>query len=200
MYLYPFEGSHTGSPAQPPAFGLAGLRFCPLRCAMRARLAKKYAPGCPMALRLHFFARLGRFSARTCSSEPPRGGPGLDFRAQIRWFFEFFACDERSTRKTSDIEKTLAGAIRNALRSCRALTENVQKSIRKRCQLRWAMRRALMGVLGVAPKALGASPRRPEAAIGRLLAALDAPGEPQDWFWGGTWGSKSRPKRVCTRS
>ena len=55
------------------------------------------------------------------------------------------------------------------------------------------MRRALTGVLGVAPKALGASPRRLETAIGRLLAALDAPGEPRDRLWGARGGPKAVP-------
>ena len=79
-----------------------------------------------------FAARLSRFGAPTCSPEAPKDAPGLDFVAQNGCFFEDFACGKHPTRKTSDIDKTLAGAIRNALRSCRALTENIQKSIRKR--------------------------------------------------------------------
>ena len=152
------------------------------------------------ALRTPIFARLGRFGARTCSPEGPQDAQSLDFGARNGCFFEVFACGKRSTRKTSDIDKTLAGAIRNALRSCRAVVENVQKSIRKRFRLRWAMRRALTGVLGVVPNALGASPKRPEAAIERFLAALDPPGVPQDRLWGGTWGFKGRPRQVWTRS
>ena len=147
-----------------------------------------------------FAARLSRFGAPTCSPEAPQDVPGRDFEAQNGCFFEVFACGKHPTRKTSDIDKTLAGAIRNALRSCRAVVENVQKSIRKRFRLRWAMRRALTGVLGVVPNALGAFPKRPEAAIGRFLAALDAPGVPQDRLWGGTWGFKGRPRQVWTRS
>ena len=114
-------------------------------------------------------------------------------------FFEVFACGKRSRRKTSDIDKTLAGAMQNALRSCRALTENVEKSIRKRFQLRWAMRTALTGTLGVVPKALGASLGRPGDVFGRLLAALGAPVAPQDRLWGGIWVSKSHLERVRTR-
>ena len=154
----------------------------------------------PEALRTRFFARLGRFGARTCSPEGLQDAPGLDFGGRNGCFFEVFACCKRSTRKTSDIDKTLAGAIQNALRSCRAVVENVQTSIRKRFRLRWAMPRALTGVLGVVPNALGAFPKRPEAAIGRFLAALDASGVPQDRLWGGTWGFKGRPRQVWTRS
>ena len=128
------------------------------------------------------------------------GRPGPRFWSPRRLFFEVFARGKRLRRKTSDIDKTLAGAIRNALRSCRAVVENVQKSIRKRFRLRWAMRRALTGVLGVVPNALGAFPKRPEAAIGRFLAALDAPGVPQDRLWGGTWEFKGHPRQVWTRS
>ena len=80
------------------------------------------------------------------------------------------------------------------------MVENVQKSIRKRFRLRWAMRRALTGVLGVVPNAFGASPKRPEAAIGRFLAALDALGEAQDRLWGGMWWLKGRTRQVWTRS
>ena len=104
-----------------------------------------------------FLARLGLFGAPTCSPEAPQDAPGLDFEARNGCFFEVFACSKRSTRKTSDIDKTLAGAIRNALRSRRVSTESVEKSIRKRFQLRWAMRAALADVLGMAPRALGAS-------------------------------------------
>ena len=103
------------------------------------------------------------------------------------------------TRETSNIDKTLAGAIQNALRSRRVSTENVEKSIRKRFQLRWAMRAALTGVSGMAPRALGASLGCPGDAFGRLLAALGAPRAPQDRLWGGIWASKSRPERVRTR-
>ena len=130
----------------------------------------------------------------------PRTSRGAILRPKTAVFFEVFACGKHPTREMSDIDKTLAGAIRNALRSCRAVAENVQKSIRKRFRPRWAMRRALTGVLGVVPNALGASPKRPEAAIGRFLAALDAPGVPQDRLWGGTWGFKGRPRQVWTRS
>ena len=147
-----------------------------------------------------FAARLGRFGAQTCSPKGPQDASGLDSETRKNCFFEVFVCGKRSTRKTSDIDKTLAGAIRNALRSCRAVVENVHKSIRKRFRLRWAMRRALTGVLGVVPNAFGASPKRPEAAIERFLAALDALGVPQDRLWGGTWGFKGRPRQVWTRS
>ena len=126
--------------------------------------------------------------------------PGRDFDAQNGCLFEVFACSKHPTCKTSDIDETLAAAIRNALRSCRTMVENVHKSIRKRFRLRWAMRGALTGVLGVIPNALGASPKRPEAAIGRFLATLDAPGELQDRLWGGMCGLKGRPRQVWTRS
>ena len=66
-------------------------------------------------------------------------------------------------------------------------------------QLCWAMRTALTGVLGMAPKALGASLVRPGDAFGWLLAAFNAPGAPQDWLWGGIWVPKNRPERVWTR-
>ena len=49
------------------------------------------------------------------------------------------------------------------------------------------------------PKALGASLGRPGDAFGRILAALGAPGAPQDRLWGGIWVSKSRPGRIRTR-
>ena len=78
-------------------------------------------------------------------------------------------------------------------------TENVEKSIRKRFQLRWAMRAALTGVSGMAPRALGASLDCPGDAFGRLLATLGAPRAPQDRLWGGIWVPKSRPKRIRTR-
>ena len=78
----------------------------------------------PEALRARFFARTGRFGARTCSSEVPRDAPDLDFRSRNGCFFEVFPCHARSPRQTSNIDKTLAGAIRNALRSFRATTEN----------------------------------------------------------------------------
>ncbi len=62
-----------------------------LRCAMPARLAKKYALGCPMALRLRFSARLGRRSLDFWSPERSWGSiveaPGLDFRLLFRSFF-----------------------------------------------------------------------------------------------------------------
>ena len=61
------------------------------------------------------------------------------------------------------------------------------------------MRTALTGVLGVSPKALGASPERPGDAFGRLLAALGAPGMPQDQLEAGIWVSKRRPERVRMR-
>ena len=153
----------------------------------------------PRALRTRFFAQLGRFGARTCSPEGPQDALGFDLGARNNCFFEVFACGKRSKRKTSDIDKALAGAIRNALRSCRVSTENVEKSIRKRFQLRWAMRTALTGVLGVAPRTLGASLGCPGDAFGRLLAALGAPRAPQDRLWGGTWVSKSRPEHIRTR-
>ena len=111
----------------------------------------------PRALRTCFFARLGRFGTRTCSPEGSQYAPGLDFEAQDDCFFEVFARGKRLRRKTSDIDKTLAGAIRNALRSCRVSTEIVETSIRQRFHLRWAMRAALADVLGMAPRALGAS-------------------------------------------
>ena len=80
------------------------------------------------------------------------------------------------------------------------MTENVQKSFRKRLQQRWAMRTALAGVLGMAPKALGASPGRFGDTFGWLLAALGTPGAPQDQLWGALWVSKNRPERVWTHS
>ena len=52
---------------------------------------------------------------------------------------------------------------------------------------------ALTGVLGVAPNALGVSLGRPGDALGRLLAALGAPGASQDRLWGGIWVSKTVP-------
>ena len=55
------------------------------------------------------------------------------------------------------------------------------------------MRTALMGVLGVAPEALGASLGHPGNAFGRLLAALGVPGAPQDRLWGVIWVSKAVP-------
>ena len=58
----------------------------------------------PKALRAHFFVRLDRFCAQTCSSEPPRDAPSLDFQGQDGRFFKIFACDERLTRKTSGIK------------------------------------------------------------------------------------------------
>ena len=61
----------------------------------------------PEALRAHFFARLGRFGAQTCSPEPPWDAPGLDFRVQNNSFFDVFPFDEHSARKTSNIKKTL---------------------------------------------------------------------------------------------
>ena len=152
------------------------------------------------ALRARFFAGLGRFGAPTCSPEAPQDAPGLDFRARNDCFFEVFASDERSTRKTSDIDKTLAGAIRNALRSCCASTKNVRTSNRKRFQLHLAMPTALPSVLGVVPEALGASLGRPGDAYGRLLVALGPPGASPDWPWGGTLASKNCPERVRTRS
>ena len=168
----------AGGPSGP--LGVPGLllQCWPIFFGLLARLVTPaWAPQLPL---VRFFARLCHFGVRTCPSRAPRDVPGLDFRARNDCFFEVFASDERSTRKTSDIDKTLAGAIRNALRSCRAVVENVHKSIRKRFRLRWAMRRALTGVLGVVPNALGAFPKRSQAAIGRFLAALDAPGVPQD--------------------
>ena len=48
-------------------------------------------------------------------------------------------------------------------------------------------------------EALGASLGRPGDAFGVLLAALGAPGPPQDRLWGAIWVSKSRPERVRTR-
>ena len=149
----------------------------------------------PRALRTCFFARLGRFGARTCSPEGPQDAPGLDFGARNGCFFEVFACGKRSTRKTSDIDKTLAGAIRNALRSCRAVVENVQKSIRKRFRLRWAMRRALTGVL-----------ESSQTLLERLRSALRPPlgdswplwtrqGCPRIGFGAARGGSKGVPGR-----
>ena len=105
----------------------------------------------PRALWTCYFARLGRFGARTCSPEDSQDAPGFDFGARDDCFFEVFARGKRLRRKTSDIDKTLAGAIRNALRSRRVSTESVEKSSRKRFQLRWAMRAALADVLGMAP-------------------------------------------------
>ena len=191
--------SHQGS-----AHSEHGRSWPPCKSAL-ARLVCSPAPAFQKIDELRatfsrFAARLSRFGAPTCSPEAPQDVPGRDFEAQNGCFFEVFACCKHPTRETSDIDKTLAGAIRNALRSCRAVVENVQKSIRKRFRLRWAMRRALTGVLGVVPNAFGASPKRPEAAIGRFLAALDAPGVPQDRLWGGTWGFKGRPRQVWTRS
>ena len=61
----------------------------------------------PKALRAPIFGRLDRFRAQTCASEPPRDAPSLDVQGQDGRFFKIFACDERLTRKTSDIEKTL---------------------------------------------------------------------------------------------
>ena len=153
----------------------------------------------PRALRTRFFARLGRFGARTCSPEGSQDAPGLDFGARDDCFFEVFARGKRLRRKTSDIDKTLAGAIRNVLRSFRASTENVQKWIRKRFRLRLATRTALTSVLGVVPEAHGASLGRPGDAFGPLLAALGPPGASPDRRLGGTWASTSRPKRVRTR-
>ena len=200
IYTYPYRSARTGpSGTSEPGRSSAALErpFLALTGSLAPTL-KKIAE--LRATFSRFAARLSRFGAPTCSPEAPQDAPGRDFEAQNGCFFEVFACGKHPTRKTSDIDKTLAGAIRNALRSCRAVVENVQKSIRKRFRLRWAMRRALTGVLGVVPNALGASPKRPEAAIGRFLAALDAPGVPQDRLWGGTWGFKGRPRQVWTRS
>ena len=79
----------------------------------------------------------------------------------------------------SDIDKTLAGAMRNALRSRRVSTESIEKSIRKRFQLRWAMRAALADVLGIAPQLS----ERLWAALGALF----------DGFWP-LLASRGRPK------
>ena len=183
------SGARSPKSAHSRAFSLEVASFAP---------TNKFSEA-PEAVRARFFARTGRFGARTCSSEAPRDAPGLDFRHRNGRFFEVFPCHERSTNKTSDIDKTLAGAIRNALRSFRASTENVQKSIQRRFRLRLATRTALTSVLGVVPEALGASLGRLGDAFGRLLATPGPPGASPDQPWGGIWASKSRPERVWKR-
>ena len=158
----------SGSSEARALFGGSGARF--LARSGSSALTYKFSEA-PEALRMRFFAGLCRFGARTCSPEGPQDAPGLDLGVRNGCFFEVFACGKRSRRKTSDIDKTLAGAMQNALRSCRASTENVEKSIRKRFQLRWAMPTPLTGILGVVPKALGASlgrsGTRPRNGLGR---------------------------------
>ena len=77
--------------------------FLARSCLVRAG---KTIFGGPGALRARFFARLGRFGARTCSSEPPQEAPGLDFWTRNNNFFEVLPFDENSMRKMSNIEKT----------------------------------------------------------------------------------------------
>ena len=57
----------------------------------------------PKALRARFFARLGRFCAQTCSSEPPQDAWSLDFRVRDGCFSRFFQAtsDQRAKRPTS---------------------------------------------------------------------------------------------------
>ena len=70
------------------------------------------------------FARLGRFCARTCSSEPPRDAPGLDFRVRNACFFDVFLCDELAMRNRSGCAKT---TVFPAFFACRKLFAQARK-------------------------------------------------------------------------
>ena len=110
----------------PLACALSGSKYASKQtnktsCSLTHTYYYKFSEA-PEALRARFFARLARLGARTCSFDLPRDARSFDFRTQNGCFFEFFACEQRATRKASDIEKTLQKLIRNALRSFRAFT------------------------------------------------------------------------------
>ena len=99
-----FRKKHSRASEVRSHIGGTGRSF-PLEVASFALTKKNSEP--PEVLRARFFARLGHFGAQTCSPEPPRDAPGLDFRVRNNSFFEVFPFDGHSTRQTSNIEKTL---------------------------------------------------------------------------------------------
>ena len=95
--------------------------------------------------------------ARPC---PPGRLRALIFESETPVFSSFCSCAERATRKTSDINKTLVGVGRNALRSDRATIENRSKIDRS-----W-FQRAFGVTIGLGERS-GTLRRRPGCLTGR---------------------------------
>ena len=89
--------------------------------------------------------------------------------------------------------------MRNALRSFRASIEIRGEIHLPALPIPFGDANDVTSILGVVPKALGASLGLPGDAFGRLLAALRPPGASLDRPWGVIWVSKSRPERVRRR-
>ena len=141
---------------------------------------------------LRFFARLSRFGARTCSSKPSREAPGLYFRARNGCFFEVFSREERATRKTSDINKTLVGAVREPHRSYRA-------TCKKRSKMESRAFCVVSGATNGPHARPGASRARFGATFDAFFVALGASWAPQERSWralGASWARLGTP-RAC---
>ena len=94
---------------------LVWLRFGPRVATDCARLAKKYTPGCPMALWLRFSARLGSSGQSRDALGTLRGSI---FEAGTTVSLPFVASDMHASARPPDPHETLRGRTNFKLRAC----------------------------------------------------------------------------------
>ena len=94
---------------------LVWLRFGPCVATDCARLAKKYTPGCPMALWLRFSARLGSSGQSRDALGTLRGSI---FEAGTTVSLPFVASDMHASARPPDPHETLRGRTNFKLRAC----------------------------------------------------------------------------------
>ena len=128
---------------------------------------------------MSFFARLGRFGARTCLFKSSRDALGLDFRAPSEKFFEAFPCNKRAMRKNSGSAKE---AVFLRFLACRQLpacdckqpqmTQDRSRSLSNRASHEVCAKNPSWDSPGSLLDGFGALSGSCWALLGRLLAAL----------------------------
>ena len=126
----------------------------------------------------------------------PADAPELDFGRRNASIFE--VC-RRSRAFDANFVRTQQNIVKTDTRSTSELSRGKTTETKNRSDGAFDGAQCTIGAWTAHREGLGASPRRPGDAFGRLLAALGPPGASQDRPWGGIWTSQSRPERVRTR-
>ena len=155
----------------------------------RRTFSLRQARSNPLLKKSHDFARSFAFFRASLAVQPRfwtiRPSPGEVFGSQNDDLSRFFGARARSLLTSSEVYKTLAGAILLALRSFRAMSQNRQNFVPRA----FSTARAVTNTLG---QRSGAFPHRPERGS---MGSWTLPGR----SWTAPWPPKSAPEATFSR-
>ena len=188
------DGEDSGEPRT--SFSRSRARFG-RASLVRGRFRTHFAR--PEGVRSAFERSPERFCCNFGSLGPLPGRPGHRFSSIFVPLFVVFRSDGAFARKTSDINKTLAGVVQNALRSFRATSRKRQKSLRRRSRRRSATRTGSTSAPGRPGTASGPFLERSRAVLEWPGAVLERPGASQERSWAVPGASWTAPGASCPR-